>query len=183
MNVVNFLKRTYLTHFSKPAGRRSVYRLAHRNRLRSIVLLGIGELEFVEKLIWVCQQTAGDTLISVTGIDLFEMRPEDESPLSLKAAHQQLAATHAKVKLAPGDPFSGLSRNANSLTDTDLLIIGRNVSEDAMAPAWFYVPRMLDERSVVLRHSGIEETERYDAIPLAEVEKLADENTPRRRAA
>lgn len=180
MSLLSFVKRTYLTHFSKPAGRRLPYRLALQAPPQNLVLLGLGELEMVERLITIGQQD-GDSQVSLTGVDLFEMRGPEA--LSLKDAHRRLAASGAKVRLVPGDPWSALARTANSLTGTDLLVIAADVDAESLARAWFYVPRMLHPASLVLRQTGLGEAEAYEQVPRSEIDDLAEAASPRRRAA
>ena len=93
----------------------------------------------------------------------FEMSSETLTPLG------------AKVHLIPGDPFTALSRVANGLVGVDLLVIGADQDRESLAWAWFYVPRMLHERSLVC----LEEFDRrrgrrgYKLLSLSEVESLA----------
>ena len=68
--------------------------------------------------------------------------------MTLKQAHQRLAQTGAVVQLIPGDPQSALSRSANHLGGTQLMIVTEEWMGDR-DPAWFYVPRMLAPVSAV----------------------------------
>jgi len=74
----------------------------------------------------------------------------DGPGVTLKMAHRLLHATGARVQLIPGDPFAGLSRTANSLGKVDLLVVSGRLDPQQLAKAWFYVPRLLHEQSVVL---------------------------------
>ena len=65
-------------------------------------------------------------------------------------AHRLLHATGARVQLIPGDPLAALSRTANALGQVDLMVVSSRLDPRQLARAWFYVPRLLDERSVVL---------------------------------
>jgi hypothetical protein len=95
--------------------------------------------------------------------------------MTIKRAHRTLQASGAKVHLIPGDPFTALSRSANSLAGVDLLVIGADQDRESLAWAWFYVPRMLHEQSLVclerldnrLGQSG------YQLLSRDEVESLA----------
>ena len=89
--------------------------------------------------------------IRYAGIDPFEARSAMDGPgVTLKMAHRLLHATGARVQLIPGDPFAGLSRKANSLGRVDLLVVSSRLDPRQLAKAWFYVPRLLHEQSVVL---------------------------------
>ncbi len=101
--------------------------------------------------------------IGYTAVDLFEASPAARPSLGLKATHQLLSTTGAKVQLVPGDPFSALARMANSLTGTDLLIVAADQLGESLDRAWFYVPRMLHDASVVM----VEEPSSDKARPTA----------------
>ena len=79
--------------------------------------------------------------------------------MTFKQAHQLLKATGATIRLVPGNAFSALARMANDVTETDLLIIGADQNQAALAKAWFYVPRMLHAHSLVCLHEGSDEAE------------------------
>jgi len=84
-----------------------------------------------------------------TGIDLFEDRPSMSPGMTLIQAHRRLKRLGAKVRLVPGDPATALTRNANSLLRTDLIVVSAYQDPCSLAQAWFYVPRMLHEGSLV----------------------------------
>ena len=56
----------------------------------------------------------------------------------------------SKIQVIPGDPLSALARSANGLQSTDLLVIAADQDTQSLANAWFYVPRMLHDKSLVL---------------------------------
>jgi hypothetical protein len=87
--------------------------------------------------------------VSYAGIDLFEARPPQQPGLKLKDAHRQLIRTGVQLRLVPGDPLAALARSANSLANTDLVIISAGHDPASLEPAWFYIPRMLHEGSLV----------------------------------
>jgi hypothetical protein len=87
--------------------------------------------------------------LSYTGIDLFDARPADLPGLKLKDAHRRLIRTGVQLRLAPGDPLTALARCANSLANTDVLVISAGHDPAVLEPAWFYIPRMLHDGSVV----------------------------------
>jgi len=89
--------------------------------------------------------------IRFTGMDLFEARSAVDGPgVTLKMAHRLLSATGARIQLVPGDPCTGLARVANTLGQVDLVVISPRLDPRRLARAWFYVPRLLHERSQVL---------------------------------
>ena len=88
--------------------------------------------------------------IDYTGIDLFDARSRSDSPgLTVKAAYRKLVATGARIRLVPGDPFAALSRVANELLETDLVIVTAGLAPESLLKAWFFLPRMLHEDSHV----------------------------------
>ncbi len=106
------------------------------------------------RLVELAQRYAAADTIEITGIDLFEGRPANQpAGLSLKESHRILHHTQARVQLVPGDPFSALARTANSLPDIDLMLLDADHDADSMSKAWFYVPRMLRESSLILVES------------------------------
>jgi hypothetical protein len=166
------LRSLYLSHLSKPASDRPIYRLVNRRRIRRIVELGVGlggrAVRMIEAAAF--HGPVGD--VRYTGIDLFEDRTGSEGPgmplktahrllkatgariqlvpMPLKTAHRLLKATGARIQLVPGDPFTALSRVANGLGGTELVIISAGYDPESLARAWFYLPRMLGEGSQVL---------------------------------
>jgi hypothetical protein len=145
------LRSLYLSHLSKPASDRPIYRLVNRRRIRRIVELGVGlggrAVRMIEAAAF--HGPIGD--VRYTGIDLFEDRTGSEGPgMPLKTAHRLLKATGARIQLVPGDPFTALSRVANGLGGTELVIISAGYDPESLARAWFYLPRMLREGSQVL---------------------------------
>lgn len=173
VSVINFVKRSYLAYLSKPAGRRPLYRIVGRQPVRTIVQIGLHDLGLIENLLWSAAQTPCEGTLRFIGVDLFEMRGDDESPLGLKEAHQRLQNTRARVKLVPGDPHSALSRNANSLCNTDMILVSSHVDRESMGRAWFFVPRMLHEQSVVLRQIDQGPKEAYEQVSRSEIDRLS----------
>jgi hypothetical protein len=118
------------------------------------------------------QTTAAEEL-KYAGLDLFEARAESATGISLKQAHKELKPLGIKVQLVPGDAFSALARSANSLTNSDFIIIGHDVDADSLAKAWFYLPRMLHDGSQVFLEELIEGELRIRALKRLEIEQFA----------
>ena len=149
MAAATFSQYVRLAYFSKPAGDRQIYRAIQRLKAKSIVEMGVGMGVRSKRLIQVAQRYAGDQQVRFTGIDMFEAREAHNPGWTVKRAHSVLTSLGAKVQVVPGDPFSALARTANSLTGTDLVVIGHDQEQDSMDRAWFYMPRMLTETSLV----------------------------------
>lgn len=186
MAAASLLKSLYLVYFSHPAHERPLYRAVRRRPTRRIVELGLGEGRRSQRLIELAQRDAGSSQISYTGADLFEMRPAGAQPgLTLKEAYRRLRPTGAKISLLPGDPFASLSRGANNLLGTDLLIVSADQQGEALERAWFYVPRMLHAESDVFLELPTKSSDARPAfrrMTLDEIDALAHAKDRRRAA-
>jgi hypothetical protein len=175
----------YLSCFSKPAIDRAVYRIIRKQRVRRIVELGIGTARRAARMIEVAGLQFPPSGVHYTGVDLFEARgPSDGPGTTLKAAHRLLARTGARVQLLPGDPLSALSRAANSLGGSQLVIISAGHRPDALARAWFYLPRMLDRGSCVLieKPGGRAGEPSIQRVPREQIDRMAEAASLRRAA-
>jgi hypothetical protein len=146
----SWFRYTYLAHFSRPKSNRQLYRLIKRECSCRIVEIGIHDLARAVSLIQVAQRYAGENKVWYTGIDWFEARQAGQPALALKEAYRVLRATEANVRLVPGAPASSLAAAANAHQNTDLILLGPEVHESDLKGAWFYVPRMLHEDSIIL---------------------------------
>jgi hypothetical protein len=168
----SWLKYAYLAYASKPRADRQLYRLVKLHGICRIVELGIGNVQRTTNLIEVAQRYADDTKVAYTGLDWFESRNSDLPALTLKNAHCEFQSTGAQVRLVPGDPGRSLRGAANSHPHTGLLLISAAVLDSSLETAWFYVPRMLDGRSIVLRERLSESGE--SAFELVSMQRLAE---------
>ncbi len=185
MAAASLLKYLHLAYLSHPSSERLLYRAIRKLRIRTIVELGVGSGQRAARMIEVALRYNGGQPVRYTGIDLFESRPSSTPGVTIKCAYRTLKPLGANVQLVPGDPYSALARCANSLTSTDLLIIAADQDEASLSRAWFYVPRMLSERSLVyLEKIGDGEKRVFHSMTHAEIETLASAvAAPRRRAA
>lgn len=182
MRATSRLHALFLGYFSRPAHDRPLYRAILATRARRIVQLGLGDGRRALRAIAAARRHRAAAEIRFTGIDLFESQRDGGAGLSLKDAYKLLRTTGAGVHLAPGDPLTALARVANSLVRTDIVVVSHGQPADALADAWFYVPRMLHAGSLVfLERSAGAAGRELIRVPLAEVERLAAR--PRRQAA
>ncbi|MCA9211527.1 MAG: hypothetical protein KDB27_00550 [Planctomycetales bacterium] len=144
---IGWTKYLYLAHFAKPKSDRAIFRAIKTKQIASIVEIGMRCPEFTSSLLMTAARYATSPKLSYAGIDLFEARPKNQIPFSLKEMHKRLSDDRVKVRLIPGDPVVGLARFANTLTGTELVIV--SASEAVMEEAWFYVPRMLADKAEV----------------------------------
>lgn len=190
MAAASWFRYTCLAHFSRPKSVRQLYRLVKSQQFCRIVEIGVSDLARSVALVEIAQRYSLGKTVLFTGIDWFEARTPNMSPLSLKEAYRALHATGAKVRLAPGAPGTSLAAAANAHQNTDLILISANVADSDLDSAWFYVPRMLYERSEVIREtraaSGEPEFARITASEIAERagrDAATTARGPRRRAA
>jgi hypothetical protein len=138
----------YLSHLSQPALDRPIYRAIRQRPVKNIVELGIGDCRRTLRMLEIAGIHQPPAELRYAGIDLFETRkPGSEPGLTLKRAFQLLRATGARIRLIPGDPFTALSRAANLLGGTDLLVVSADHDPESLAKAWHFVPRMLHAHS------------------------------------
>ena len=154
MPLSQFLKYIYLAQFSQPESDRQLYRVLRGRRAVRIVELGIGSLQRAVRMIELAQGYADGGPIHYTGMDLFEDRPSGREPLSLVEAHRTLKPTRAQIRLVPGKEGQSVARTANLLLGTDLLLISADTTDPILDAAWFYIPRMLHDGSLVLREQS-----------------------------
>lgn len=171
----HFLDSVYLVRFSKPKCDRALYRFVKRQQTSTIVEIGLTDLARSERLIRMAERCADAKKIRYTGVDLFEDRPKDWPTMTLKHTHQTLAQTGASVRLIPGDPYAALSRYANHLGGTELIVVSgpSMVGSDG---AWFYIPRMLsDDAGVFLStHDDLANPPQLRRVLPAEISRLAE---------
>jgi len=179
----SFFKFAVLSLLSRPAHERRIYRTIRDNTVATIVEIGVQNGTGSQRLIEAALRFSSPEEIRYTGIDLFEARAVQASGMKLKDAHRTLKQQGVAVQLVPGDPFSALARSANTLTGTDLIIIRADQDPEALQRAWFYVPRMLHERSVVLRESTSAKNRQFEVLSHDTIEQWASENAVVRRAA
>ncbi len=181
MSITQSLKRLYLGHLSKPKSDRVIYRNILKQGAGSIVELGMGSLQRTLNLIELAQVSSGAAKIRYTAIDLFDSRPADMPELKLIQTHRELCKTGAQVKLMPGDE-SVLGQIANSLTNSDLILISSCSDIQSQSQLLFYLPRMVHENSLILQQQTLESGGRkWRAIDSAKL-KLGKEQLNRQAA-
>jgi len=178
------LRLAYLCYFSKPAADRAIYRAIRRRPPRKIVELGIGDARRAMRMIELAKESCAAQDIHYVGMDPFEGRADaDGTILSLKNAHQLLRLTGVRIQLVPGNPADSLIRLANSLGKVDLLSLPPELAAAPQARAWFFVPRVLHEGSIVYVETLREDCRKtLRVLPQKEIERMVS-NTPVRRAA
>lgn len=182
MAVGDLFKYARRALFSKPTPERQLLRLAKQHAIRRVVEVGVESIESTTQLLGeLVKQAKGET-VKYTALDLFDARPDGAPKMSLVGAYRGFVATGAKVRLTPGALAGSLASEANSLADTDLLLLSREASDEALAHAWYYVPRMCHPGTLVLRRVDGEDADspgEWRTIPLDEVAARASQRTTR----
>ncbi len=180
MSVSSRFQLFWLTHFSKPACDRLLYKLIAEKHCRNIVEIGLGDGQRTERMLNTALQYCAADEIRYTGIDRFEAG--GAAQLSLKAAHKLLRSMNIRGTLTPGEPRDALKRVASAgLVDVDLIILSGAYEPQSLGLTWWYVPRMLSPEATVLVQSP-EPHGTFRALAQMEIAKFA-KATPKRRAA
>ena len=178
LSTTRFLQWTLL---SKPASDRAIFQKIKKLHARSIVEIGLGDGVRAERIVQVAQKFGAGQTVKYTGIDLFDGRPEDQSPLKLIEMHKRLTTLGVKPQLVPGDLASSIQRIANSHTRTDLMIISAGFEQTDLDASWFFVPRMLCAGSLLMLQN--ETNGSFKTMSRLEIERLAEQPTKQREAA
>lgn len=183
MPAVSRLKYAYLAFLSKPKGERWLFRHIRKHRVRTILEIGVGDLGRAERLIQVAQRYAPGETVRYTGVDLFEAAGPGAGVLTLKEAHRRLSDIGSTVRLLPGDPGMTICRIANTLLDSDLVIFSAGQLDELGSDAWYFVPRMLSPKALVISEEAISDDEfRLMKIKRQEIDNRARAAAPRRAA-
>ena len=169
VKAISKLRYYQLAYLSKPACNRILFRAIRKNRVASIMEIGIVDLKRSEQLIRLAAQSASQ--VRYTGVDLFEARTDERSVVSLKEAHRVLKPCDCKLQLVPGDVHQALTRVANAHLRTDLIVISAGYDPEQLEAAWFYVPRMLHAASIVLVQPPDDPQAAYEMISRLEIER------------
>ena len=176
---MGFYKYAKLAFFSKEAGDRQLFRLIKSQKSLRFVEFGIESLERTTKALSLAGDYAKQSKVQYAGFDPFDARSNGADSLSLIDAHRELSKLEASVRLVPGLISSGVQAMANTLLDTDMILIGQSVSDEALEPIWYYLPRMSHPGTQIIREDASEGA--WNQIPLEEVSRLA--SVSRRAAA
>ena len=178
------LRSIHLSYLSTPASDRPVYRAVCRRKARRVLELGVGVGQRATRMIEAAGRFHPQREIFYCGLDPFEARSAVDGPgVTLKMAHRLLSATGARIQLVPGDPCEGLTRTANRLGEVDIVVIASRLDPKRLGRAWFYVPRLLHEKSEVFLESILPGGRKsLRLLPRSEIEALASAAADRRAA-
>jgi hypothetical protein len=177
LSLGSLIRRIYLLYFSQPAAERAIYGAIRAQKIRSIVEIGVNLPIRTPRLLEVAGWVTSEQPLRYTGIDLFEARAGNQPKLTLKQAFASLQSPGVRVQLVPGEPDAALRRVANSLTQTQLLLIGANQDPASLANAWTWMPRMLTQQSLIFHEQpGLKTVQTlWRQLKLADIERLASQ--------
>jgi hypothetical protein len=170
-------KRLYLKHLCKPVEERPLFAAIAGHTIRQIVEIGLEDCCRAQRLIRIALSCHGEP-VTYCGLDWFEAAPEGTASLRIKEAFRKLSGGRGKVKLVPGDPAASLPACANSLLQTNLLVVGRSFDIASRGSVWMYVPRMLAANAQVF----VQDAEgRYRLVPSGQIQQLSEQAAGMRR--
>ena len=184
MSLFGQFRLFYYCYLSKPRVNRPIYRAIRERKALKIVELGIGDGGRALRMFDVARLVSPGQDPKYVGFDRFEDQPNAaEPPLTLKQAHRLMLAAGVKARFVSGDPSESLVRVANTLGQVDLLILPAELASPAAARFWYFVPRLLHDRSAVLiEGEGADGGRTYQELPHAKIENLAASGALRRAA-
>lgn len=185
MAVGGFFRYAQKAFFSKPTPERQLLKLVKSQPIHRIVELGIDSLETTVCLLTTLGKQIPNERLAYTAIDPFDERPADQTPLSLGETYRRLIATGAKLQMTPGALDASVAMQANSLANTDLLLLSSRATDESLQQAWYYFPRMCHPGTMVLRffdEPTTDGTGLWQSISLEEISARAG-TTNRRLAA
>jgi hypothetical protein len=184
MAVGDFFKYARRVLFPKATPEQQLLKLVKPHKIGRVVELGIDSLDTTAALLAALGKLGNETPVAYTAVDRFDDRPAGEERLSLVATYRRLIATGAKVRLTPGGFATALASEANSLAGTDLLLMSRGLTDEAVGHGWFFVPRMLHPGTIVIQRVAGADADAPDwrVVPTDEVLSKAA-GRPARRAA
>lgn len=147
----SWLKKLYVRYFSTPVADRAVLLYVMDHPVASILEIGIGSGRRTKQLLHHCRLPAGVEQLRYVGVDMFESSPESREHLKLKQAHRMLSEAGAKAHLIPGDATSALSRVANTVHPSQLVIIdgGYDSSDISGKTLQQWLPRLATEDAAI----------------------------------
>lgn len=171
------LQSLYLRYFAKPSHHRKLFRHLVQAKVRRIVQLGLADGSLSQRLISLALHVQSTDRIRFAGVDLFEGRRNATTVMSLKDAHRKLQSDQAEIRLVPGEPVTALTRLANELRGTDLVVISADTAEAGLASCWHLLSRILHKDSQIWREEAGTRGTRFQVLGPADIR----DRTPARK--
>ncbi len=180
VNAISKLKYWKLAYLSKPVHNRRLYRAVIRNRVQSIMEIGLESLERSTALVQLARLNG--SAVRYTGVDQFEASLEAHDALKLKEVHCQLKPHCARLQLLPGTLGSALAGIANAHLRTDLVIISAGYAPSELERALYFIPRMLHSGSTVLLQPSSDWNAPFESLSRLDIERRAEEMAARTKS-
>jgi hypothetical protein len=182
LSLLSTVKFAYWAYLARPAGDRTLFRVARRLGARSIVEIGVSDLRRTLRLLRLARDWHPQGAVRYAAIDAFDLRASGQAPLPLKATHCALRHLGVSARLLPGGVVETLVRWANELQGVDIVVVSGRHAPHELAGAWFWLPRMLHARSVVLLEHGRGPQRRFEPLTLEDVRCRGRDESARRAA-
>ena len=183
MPTMSRLRWWYLAYLSKPREYRELFRTVKKLRPQRILEIGLVDVNRSLTLLEVALDGRSADDVRYTAVDLFDARSPKEKALPLKQAHCLFKPKGIRCQFIPGLPHEALVRSANALQGTDLVIVSRDIEPESLAKSWFFMPRMLHAKSLVLiESSGPNGAITFAPHDLPAIERLASQSNRRKAA-
>ncbi|HEY6563359.1 MAG TPA: hypothetical protein VIY86_02580 [Pirellulaceae bacterium] len=147
MKAANLFRSLQLRYFAQPKHHRALFRHIEQTKPWRIVQIGMGRGELAKSLLEMVLRGKPAERPRYVGIDLFESRPSSQPGLTLKEAHREVRSDQIDIRLLPGEPSTALSRLANELRGTDLVIATAAQNTKSLNGSWHLVSRILHKDS------------------------------------
>ncbi|MCL2623297.1 MAG: hypothetical protein FWD31_06475 [Planctomycetaceae bacterium] len=150
----------YLTHFTKPASHRAIYRHIQSEHPRKVLEIGIQRAERTRTMLQMLIKYCGEKSdVHYCCIDPFEARTPNDGPgLSLRKTHRFISQFGIKSRLIPGTPHSAVRQ-----LHLNRLIVKVDLAIFAMPDMQWLPPCMASLRELIHESAGI-----FVGIPIPE---------------
>jgi hypothetical protein len=177
---MGWIRRVWLTRFSKPAADRPLFRHVLRKTPTRLIEIGIDSLDRSARLLRVATAVAPTDAVHYVGLDRFEGRLAGEPQgATLKQAHQRLHGL-ARVQLLPGNADTSLARMCNHLGVFDVVVIAAVTDERHLERSWFFIQRITNASSLVLRETAAGGDRSWEVVAKPRIDELASRAVLRR---
>jgi hypothetical protein len=148
---LSWTQRLYWRYLSKPVSQRALFLHAIEKPIGSILEIGIGSGERIQKVLSLCNLPEGVSQLRYAAVDPFESAGPSVPHMNLKAAHRMLSEYGVKAHLIPGEPSNALARVAHTVLPSDLIIIdggyGTDSAQGKAIADW--LPRLCHAQSTI----------------------------------
>ena len=175
MSRTSYLKYCQLAYLSGPACERTLYRQMAKRKPTRILEIGLGLGVRTLRMFDIARRYCDSREIVYTGIDAFESRTDGALTLSMKSAYKLVRQNNVKVKLVPGEALAAMTVTANSLANTDLIVIDSDIRDCELLQAWKYFPRMMHAQTLMFRQTSGESGKVFQRLTASDIQRRSDQ--------